>query len=78
MSNQKYSPEFKDEAVKQVLDRGHSVKEVSTNLGIPTHNIYKWVKEARPGPDRRRDDELLEAKREVLRLNAEPPRANNW
>jgi len=29
MSNQRYSPEFKDEAVRQVLDRGYCVSEVS-------------------------------------------------
>lgn len=71
MSNQKYSPEFKDEAVRQVLDRGHSVKEVSKNLGVGTHNLYKWVKDARPGPERKRDDELIESRREVLKLKAE-------
>ena len=71
MSNQKYSSEFKDEAVRQVLDRGHTVKEVSENLGVGTHNLYKWVKQARPSPERKRDDELLESKREVLKLKAE-------
>jgi len=25
MSNQRYSPEFKDEAVRQILDRGYSL-----------------------------------------------------
>ena len=25
MSNQRYSPEFKDEAVRQVIDRGYSI-----------------------------------------------------
>ncbi|MEM9401560.1 MAG: transposase, partial [Pseudomonadota bacterium] len=25
MSNQRYSPEFKDEAVRQIVDRGYSV-----------------------------------------------------
>ena len=34
MSNQRYSPEFKDEAVRQVLDRGYSVAEVSERLGV--------------------------------------------
>ncbi|TCN77008.1 transposase [Shewanella fodinae] len=28
MSNQRYSPEFKDEAVRQVIDRGYSISEV--------------------------------------------------
>ncbi len=34
MSNHRYSPEFKDEAVRQVIDRGYSVKEVSERLAI--------------------------------------------
>ena len=71
MSNQKYSPEFKDEAVRQVLDRGHSVEEVSKNLGVASHNLYKWLKRARPAPERKQDEELIESKREVLRLKAE-------
>jgi hypothetical protein len=32
MSNQRYSPEFKDEAVRQVFERGYSVKEVSERV----------------------------------------------
>jgi transposase-like protein len=28
MSNQRYTPEFKDEAVRQVIDGRHSVQEV--------------------------------------------------
>ena len=28
MSKQRYSPEFKDEAVRQIVDRGYSVAEV--------------------------------------------------
>ena len=34
MANQKYTLEFKEEAVRQVLDRGYSVKEVAENLGV--------------------------------------------
>ena len=33
MSNQRYSPEFKDEAVRQVVDRGYSVPEVARTSG---------------------------------------------
>lgn len=33
MTNQRYSPVFRDEAVRQVLDRGHSAREVSERLG---------------------------------------------
>jgi transposase len=44
MSNQRYSPEFKDEAVRQVVVRGHSVAEVSDRLGVSAHSLYKWVR----------------------------------
>ena len=38
MSNQRYSPEFKDKAVRQVLERGHSVSQVSERLGVSVPN----------------------------------------
>ncbi len=48
MSNHRYTPEFKDEAIRQVLDRGYAVKKVAERLGVSTHSLYKWIKEARP------------------------------
>ena len=71
MSNQRYTTEFREEAVRQVLDRGYSVKEVSENLGVSTHSLYKWVREAKPRPEKRKDEQLLEANREILKLRAE-------
>lgn len=44
MSRQRYSPEFKDEAVRQVVDQGHSVAEVADRLGVPSHSLHKWVR----------------------------------
>lgn len=43
MSRQRYSPEFKDEAVRQVTERGHSVQEVSARLGVSSYSLYKWL-----------------------------------
>lgn len=48
MSNQRYSPEFKDEAVRQILERGYSVAEVSQRLGVSVHSPHKWVKAVKP------------------------------
>ena len=48
MSSQRYSPEFKDEAARQIIDRGYSVVEVSERLGVSAHSLYKWVKAAKP------------------------------
>ena len=35
MSGQRYTPEFKDEAVKQVIDRGYTIAEVSESPRFP-------------------------------------------
>jgi len=48
MSSQRYSPEFKDEAVRQIVERGYSVAEVSVRLGVSSHSLYKWVKAVKP------------------------------
>lgn len=71
MGQQRYSPEFKDEAVRQVIERGYSVKEVAERLGISAHSLYKWVNAVRPSKDEKQADELLEVKRENLKLRAE-------
>ena len=71
MGQQRYSPEFKDEAVRQVTERGHSVQEVAARLGVSSHSLYKWVKAIRPSKDEHRSDELLDAKKEILKLRAE-------
>ena len=40
MSGKRYPEVFKIEAVKQVIDRGHSVSSVATRLDIITHTLY--------------------------------------
>lgn len=42
MSCQRYTPEFKDESVRQVVDRGHSVAEVTDRLGVSSHSLYNF------------------------------------
>ena len=51
MGQQRYTPEFKDEAVRQVTERGHSVQQVAVRLGVSSHSLYKWVKVVRPSKD---------------------------
>ena len=71
MSSQRYTPEFKDEAVRQVTEKGHSVPEVAARLGVSIHSLYKWVKAVSPTKNEQRSDELLDAKKEILKLRAE-------
>lgn len=46
-SNRQYTDEFKSEAVKQVVERGFTVVDVATRIGIPRHTLYGWVQNAR-------------------------------
>ena len=71
MSNHRYSPEFKDEAVRQIIEAGHSVSDVAARLGVSTNSLYKWVSDVQPNTDSLKDDELIESKRENLKLRAE-------
>ncbi|RBP69748.1 transposase [Marinobacter nauticus] len=71
MSSQRYPPEFKDEAVRQVLERGYTVAEVSQRLGVSAHSLYKWVKAVKPDKSDEQAAELVEAKSEILRLRAQ-------
>ena len=69
MSNQRFTPEFKEEAVRQVVERGYSVAEVSARIGVSTHSLYKWVKAVTPDKSEKQAAELVEAKSEILRLH---------
>ena len=67
MSSQRYTPEFKDEAVRQIVDRGYSVAEVSERLGVSAHSLYKWVKAVKPDHTEAQAAELEEAIVEIQR-----------
>ena len=69
MSSQRYSRQFKEEAVRQITQRGYSVQEVAERLGVSTHSLYKWVREARPA--KAEADELATTKLENQKLKAE-------
>jgi transposase len=71
MKRSKFAEEFKQEAVKQVVDRGYSVSDVAKRLGVSAQSLYKWVKDYSPNPIARYEAELKEVRRENLRLRAE-------
>ncbi len=71
MSTQRFTPEFKEEAVRQIVDRGYSVAEVSERLGVSAHSLYKWVKLVKPDKSEQHAAELIQAKSEVLKLRAQ-------
>ena len=71
MSSQRYSPEFKDEAVRQITERGYAVADVAERLGVSAHSLYKWVKAVTPNKREQHSQELIEAKSEILKLRAQ-------
>ena len=71
MSTRRFTPEFKEEAVKQARDRGYGGPDVAARPGVSAHSLYKWVKAASPDKSGQQSKELLEAKRGILRLRAQ-------
>jgi transposase len=71
MSSQRFAPEFKDEAVRQIVERGYPVSEVAQRLGVSAHSLYKWVKAVKPNKADQHANELIEAKSEILKLRAQ-------
>ena len=66
--NRWYSEEFKQEAVRQVLERGYSVNEVAERLGVSTKSLYKWVADERRKRNGGESDALVSMQRENARL----------
>ena len=81
-SNRKYDSEFKQEAVKLVVEDRRSIREVESSLGI-THGVLKdWVQKYRDQQDPekvkqlstdaelkqlRKENEQLRREREILK-----------
>ena len=61
MSNQRYSPEFKDEAARQIVT-GDLVAEVSERLGVSAHSLYKWLTATKPDETDQQGAALVEAR----------------
>ncbi|EOH3176279.1 MULTISPECIES: IS3 family transposase [Enterobacter cloacae complex] len=71
MGTPRYTPEFKEEAVRQITERGYSVAEVSDRLGVSAHSLYKWLRAIKPDNSEQHARDLLEAKSEILKLRAQ-------
>ncbi|ACR69867.1 transposase [Edwardsiella ictaluri] len=71
MGTPRFTPEFKEEAVRQITERGYSVTEVSERLGVSAHSLYKWLRAIKPDNSEQYARDLLEAKTEILKLRAQ-------
>ena len=77
---QKFTPEFKREAIRLLQKAGKPVAVVARELGIPRNRLYKWAQDAErkgsrafPGSGRPKasQDELAVLQRENARLKEE-------
>jgi len=69
----RYTNEFKQEAVNQVVQHGYSVNDVAARLGISGKTLYNWVSKFSKSPTKRKQDDDLQA--EIARLKKQLKRA---
>ena len=73
MSKSNFSEEFKQDAVRQITERGYPAKEVSARLGVSTHSLYAWKRKFAKAVsgDTGKDAEIRRLKRELARVSEE-------
>jgi len=72
----RYTDEFKQEAVNQVIIQGYSVADVSKRLGVSTKSLYDLIKIYKKPPKLREKEadllaEITRLKRELKRTTQE-------
>ncbi len=77
MGHQRYTDEFRIEAVRQVTEKGHPVREVADRLGVSSHSRYQWVKKygrangTQASRIANKDDEVRRLRAELKRVTEE-------
>ena len=75
-TRQRYTAEFKSDAVSMVLDHGYTSADVARRLGISQNNVNRWVREHREQQEHSARGELSpkELQAEIQRLRKENKR----
>ena len=73
---QRYTVEFKDDAVRLVTEQGYSCAEAGRRLGINANNIVRWVRQHRDQQEYDERDDLSpkQLQAEIQRLRKENKR----
>jgi transposase len=66
-----FTKEFKEEAVRMVIDGGLSIPEASRRLSLPKSTLARWVRQARKGGFAVKRSPVTEGEMEVARLKRE-------
>ena len=70
VTKSRFVDEFKEEAVKQVIERGYAGANFAKRIGISVQSLYKCVKVYAPNATERYEVGLKEVGRENLKLKA--------
>lgn len=68
-----YTKEFKEEAVRLVVEHGYSQQEAARRLDVNSKNINRWVKESKASEPSKKG-KLTEEQEEIARLRKENER----
>jgi len=77
---QRFSAEFKREAIRLMRTSGKPAAVVARELGVPRNRLYKWAQDAQKkgdhafrgsGRPKASEDEVTALKRELVRLKEE-------
>ena len=74
--SQRFTEEFKKQAVKQVTDQGYSVASVSERLGVTSSSLYNWIKAYGPDSEEHKQsqeqfDRITQLEKELKRVTME-------
>ena len=70
----KFTKEFKEEAVKLVLEEGYQISEASRNLGIHANLLGRWKREYEDGKGGSDSESSVGMRAELNRLRKENKR----
>lgn len=48
MGTRRFIPDFIEEAVRQITERGYFVIEVCNRPGVSAHSLYRWLRTMKP------------------------------
>lgn len=74
--SQRFTEEFKIQAVKQVTDQGYSVASVAERLGVTSSSLYNWIKAYGPNSEEHKQsqeqsDRIKQLEKELKRVTME-------